>query len=202
MAEKKATMRRQVPARLLAAAGELFSAQGYHGTSMREIADKARVLVGSIYNHFDDKEAIFRAVLRNQRPFGQALDAIADAEGQSAEALLRDAGKRLTATFDSNPGLLNLLFIDMVEFDGKHLLELYDDDYVSRVEMFARRVESADGAIRPLSAESLFHSLLNMVCFAYIVRRRLASAGLGSRTALSDDDFIDIYLHGVSQADR
>jgi hypothetical protein len=90
----------------------------------------------------------------------------------------------------------------MVEFDGKHLLELYDDDYVSRVEMFARRVESADGAIRPLSAESLFHSLLNMVCFAYIVRRRLASAGLGSRTALSDDDFIDIYLHGVSQADR
>jgi AcrR family transcriptional regulator len=121
-------MRRQVPARLLAAAGELFSAQGYHGTSMREIADKARVLVGSIYNHFDDKEAIFRAVLRNQRPFGQALDAIADAEGQSAEDLLRDAGKRLTATFDSNPGLLNLLFIDMVEFDGKHLLELYDDE--------------------------------------------------------------------------
>ncbi|MEP6872628.1 MAG: TetR/AcrR family transcriptional regulator [Anaerolineaceae bacterium] len=37
-------------------ASELFFEQGYHATSMRQIADGADVRVGSLYNHFTNKE--------------------------------------------------------------------------------------------------------------------------------------------------
>lgn len=38
---------------------ELFSENGYHGTSMREIAAAVGIKGSSIYNHFDGKEDIF-----------------------------------------------------------------------------------------------------------------------------------------------
>lgn len=49
--------------RVLDAAAGLFVAQGYAGTTLREIAAAAGIKAGSIYHHFDSKEALFVAVL-------------------------------------------------------------------------------------------------------------------------------------------
>lgn len=50
-------------ARIWDAAIELFWARGYHATSMREIAERARVQAGSLYHHFDSKEALLEEVM-------------------------------------------------------------------------------------------------------------------------------------------
>ena len=42
--------------RIRAAASELFFEQGYHATTVRQIATQAGVRAGSVYNHFDSKE--------------------------------------------------------------------------------------------------------------------------------------------------
>jgi AcrR family transcriptional regulator len=34
---------------------DLFVSQGYHGTSIRQIAQKAGIAFGSVYTHFDGK---------------------------------------------------------------------------------------------------------------------------------------------------
>jgi len=47
---------------LLDAAAELFSSQGFHLTSMRDIAARAEMLPGSIYYHFASKEKLLLAV--------------------------------------------------------------------------------------------------------------------------------------------
>lgn len=39
---------------------------GYEGTSLRKIADKAGVGVGSIYEYFEDKEMIYEAMYENE----------------------------------------------------------------------------------------------------------------------------------------
>src|SRR5258708_29015702 len=57
--EKSERSRRQV----LDAALELFSHQGYRATSVREIAEAAKVSTGNVYHHFPDKEAIFNTLL-------------------------------------------------------------------------------------------------------------------------------------------
>jgi AcrR family transcriptional regulator len=43
---------------ILAAAAELFASDGYTNTSMREVAAASGILAGSLYHHFESKEAI------------------------------------------------------------------------------------------------------------------------------------------------
>ncbi len=47
---------------LLDAAARLFARRGYHATSMRDIAAAAQMLPGSVYYHFDSKDALLLAV--------------------------------------------------------------------------------------------------------------------------------------------
>ena len=50
-------------AEILAIAAELFARKGYQNTTVREIADAAGILSGSLYHHFDSKEAIVGEIL-------------------------------------------------------------------------------------------------------------------------------------------
>jgi TetR/AcrR family transcriptional regulator, cholesterol catabolism regulator len=48
---------------MLQLAGELFAQKGYRATTVREIADAAGILSGSLYHHFDSKESIGDEIL-------------------------------------------------------------------------------------------------------------------------------------------
>src|SRR6478736_1566776 len=48
---------------ILGAAERLFAARGFHGTSMRDVADAADVPVAGVVYHFGRKEALYAAVL-------------------------------------------------------------------------------------------------------------------------------------------
>src|SRR3989442_358111 len=50
-------------ARILEAATRVFSAKGYHGTLVDEIAVEAETSKGGVYFHFPNKQAIFLALL-------------------------------------------------------------------------------------------------------------------------------------------
>jgi AcrR family transcriptional regulator len=49
-------------AKLLAAAIDLFSRNGYHRTQVMDIVTQARVSAGTFYRYFDDKQGIFFAI--------------------------------------------------------------------------------------------------------------------------------------------
>ena len=57
------SMRSQRRAHLVVLAGELFADKGYRATTVREIADAAGILSGSLYHHFDSKESIADEIL-------------------------------------------------------------------------------------------------------------------------------------------
>jgi AcrR family transcriptional regulator len=48
---------------ILTAALDLFSARGFHGTTVRDIAERVGVTVPALYYHHENKEAILEAVL-------------------------------------------------------------------------------------------------------------------------------------------
>ncbi len=50
-------------ARILEAALELFSANGYHGTSMKQLAAAAGVSKGLLFHHFTDKAQLLAALI-------------------------------------------------------------------------------------------------------------------------------------------
>jgi TetR/AcrR family transcriptional regulator, cholesterol catabolism regulator len=48
---------------LLQIAADLFADRGYNATTVRDIADEAGILSGSLYHHFDSKESMLDAIL-------------------------------------------------------------------------------------------------------------------------------------------
>ncbi len=61
--------------RILDAAEDLFAAQGYQGTSLREIAQIAKIREPGLYNHFQGKQDLYSAVLdRALSPMAQAME--------------------------------------------------------------------------------------------------------------------------------
>jgi TetR/AcrR family transcriptional repressor of nem operon len=60
-----------IPERLLAAGLELFLEQGYNGTGIQQITDRARVPKGSFYNHFASKEAFGAAIVDRYADFSE-----------------------------------------------------------------------------------------------------------------------------------
>lgn len=66
--------------RILDAAEELFSERGYHGATLRDVADRVGLRIPSLYNHFAGKEALYAAVLaRGIGPVVALLSELAEA---------------------------------------------------------------------------------------------------------------------------
>ncbi|WP_028644393.1 TetR/AcrR family transcriptional regulator [Nocardioides sp. URHA0020] len=64
---------------LLAIAAGLFAEKGFKNTTVRDIADAAGILSGSLYHHFDSKESMVDEILQTFQTelFGQYEDIIA-----------------------------------------------------------------------------------------------------------------------------
>jgi AcrR family transcriptional regulator len=58
---------------LLTVAADLFATKGYRNTTVRDIADAAGILSGSLYHHFESKEQMVDEILRSFQDdlFGQ-----------------------------------------------------------------------------------------------------------------------------------
>jgi AcrR family transcriptional regulator len=105
---------------ILQAAHDLFIEQGYHGTSMRQIASEADIALGGLYNHFASTEAVFEAVFMVFHPYHQVLPTIQAAQGANLEQLVQDAIQRMVQVIEGRPDFMNLMFIEVVEFKSVH----------------------------------------------------------------------------------
>jgi len=114
---------------ILDAALKLFSHRGYGATSVRDIAEAARLSKGNVYHHFPDKETIFRALLDRyfeamstpDFPFIQAL-----ATGTFPENL-EMLGRAARDTVRDYREYVALIYVDVVEFDGSHIRKFYEE---------------------------------------------------------------------------
>ena len=108
---------------ILDAALDLFSSQGYRGTSIREIAGAAGVSTGNVYHHFPDKETIFQTVLGQywkaiespDFPFNRAL-----ASGTFPDNL-EDLAFAARASVYQYRKYVALIYVDVVELSGSHI---------------------------------------------------------------------------------
>lgn len=84
---------------ILAAALNLFITYGYHGLSMRKIAEAVGVSKAALYYHFQDKEQLFLAVLEAQLDHFERLIGLAMSEEHTARRRIR----RLVSDILSQP---------------------------------------------------------------------------------------------------
>jgi AcrR family transcriptional regulator len=110
-----------VPSRISRAAIALFSRQGYHGTSTREIARLADVSEVTVFRHFERKEDIFLSALRSSfgpvKPRLQLFDR--GFESHAPEDVLPQILSLLVDMATFSPELTKLIAVAFLELHGK-----------------------------------------------------------------------------------
>jgi len=184
---------------IIAAAHTLFVKQGYHGTSMREIAKTAGLALGGIYNHFATKEDIFRAVFVEYHPINYIFPALAQAHGESTEALLRDIARHIIAGLKEDPDFINLLSIDIVEFQGSNASSVLRTRLPALEGVYRQIVSASSNDLRPIPPliflRSFFGLFISYFMTGYILN--LAPELPDEINQNAFDYFIEIFLHGV-----
>jgi AcrR family transcriptional regulator len=109
--------------RILAVAAALFARKGVAATTVREIADEVGILSGSLYHHFESKEAMVDEIISSY---------LEDLRSRYKEVLAREADPR-TRLHD-----LVVASLEVVEAHP-HATEIYQNDvnYLIQYERFA-----------------------------------------------------------------
>jgi len=184
--------------RLLEVAHGLFLKRGFHGTSMRQIAQAAGVAVGGIYNHYPSKEKIFAAVLDAYHPYHTILPALETIEGETVEAFLREASRRIYAgVAGAEANLLPLMFIEVVEFQGRHLKQLVEKIAPSLQE-FIRRFAQRRGQMRSVPSPVMLRTFMSLLVGFFLSEMLLKDSALFQPGRYDwFGGMVDIYLHGI-----
>ena len=77
-AEAQQKVRDQSRKKILNAALEIFAQKGFHASSVDEIARKAKISKGLVYNYFDTKEDLLKQVINEAMQFGDGFMSNAD----------------------------------------------------------------------------------------------------------------------------
>ena len=179
------------------AAIELFMEQGYHATSMRQIAERAGLALGGIYNHFAGKDEIFEAIVIDKHPYKRILPLIMETPGETAEEFLRNAFKVTVTELGANPVYMKLMMIEMVEFNGRHGASMLKEIVPRVLPVFEQMLKVRKG-LRISNPALFLRSFFGMI-ISYFITEMLIANSIISKLMPKDaaDVYIDMYLHGI-----
>ena len=179
------------------AAISLFLEQGYHATSMRQIAKRTGLALGGIYNHFSSKDEIFEAIIIDQHPYKKVLPLILAVEGDTAQEFFGNAFRIVVDELGKQPEFINLMFIEIVEFKGKHGSVMLREIAPKILPVFEKAIKNMKG-LRVTNPAVLMRSFFGMI-ISYFVTEMVISNSVVSKLMPKDstDVYIDIFLNGV-----
>ncbi len=155
-------------------AGQLFAQKGYRATTVREIADAAGILSGSLYHHFDSKESIGDEILSDFMNEILADYRAAVASGSDPRSVLEQIVRSTSRTLVRHRAALTILQNDWSYFSAlprfdylRKALREIEGTWVSQLEQGI-----AQGAFRSDLDPALTYRLLRDVLWIPAAWRR------------------------------
>jgi AcrR family transcriptional regulator len=179
------------------AAVELFMEYGYHATSMRQIAERAGLALGGIYNHFASKDDIFEAIIVDKHPYKRILPLVLEAQGNTADEFLRSAFKIAVTELGKDPAYMKIMLIEMVEFNGKHGAAMLKEIAPKVLPVFEQTLKVRK-ELRVSNPAMFLRSFFGMI-ISYFITEMITTNSVLSNLMPKDamEIYIDIYLHGI-----
>ena len=117
MRQMRETIRETVRVAILDAAEELIARNGLHAAALLQIAKRAGVAVGTLYNYFTDRDALIRGLFESRRATlrPRLLAAISAGSELAFEPRLRRFVRELLEAFESHRSFLK------VAIENEHL---------------------------------------------------------------------------------
>ena len=173
------------------AALQLFTRKGFHGTTVREIADKAGISMGKLYIYYDTKEDIFIDLVHH---LGRKMETIrqqeliplmASLDPDSLKKLAMAIGKVVSENLD----YWRLMYIDVVEFRHKHFIHSFRE-IAGGLRMYANAVIKDSEIEFPAGVDpSLAYTAIYLQFFTYFLAEELF--GAKRHLGMSDEEAID-----------
>lgn len=195
------------PQELLAAALDLFVERGFASTRLEDVAKRAGVSKGTLYLYFENKEDLFKAMVRNSivPVIGDAELSFAEFGGHSADLLrnlIHSWWQRIGATKAS--GIVKLVMAEAGNFP--ELGQFYQDEVVTRGAslirgMLERAIER--GEFRPVNLDQMSQVLVAPMLMLITWKHSLAPCARGDLDPLAFlDTFLDLALGGLLPGER
>lgn len=186
---------------ILGAAEEVFADAGLHAAHMGTIAAKAGVSVGTLYNHFEDREALLAGLLAARRT--DLLGRIDSALAARAGRPLRDRLHGIVDAFLAHCGEHRKFVLVILQREVGRYQHTFPQAWAQKTDTMREVYERLDRemkrgvkerAIRPELADLAAVFFIGMMR-ALIIRDVLLDAG----KALSDesDRLLDAFFGGV-----
>ena len=120
IAERREREKDEVRRKILDAAQELFATEGYERVTMRRIAEAIEYSPTTIYNHFEDKDALVYALC--EEDFSRLLSAIAERPApEDPVEWIRQLGRAYAAFGLQNPNHYRFMFMTAAKFERPHV---------------------------------------------------------------------------------
>jgi len=183
------------------AAVELFMEHGYHATSMRQIAERAGLALGGIYNHFASKEELFEGIIVDKHPYKKILPLILEAQGETAEDFLKNAMRIVITELDREPYYLKLMMIEFVEFDGGHGAAMLKELAPKVLPVFEQVIKVKKN-LRVTNPAVLMRSFFGMVLSYFITQMVISNSVISPLMPKNSMEiYVDLFLHGILKSE-
>jgi AcrR family transcriptional regulator len=191
------------PSELLAAALALFVEKGYAGTRLDDVAARAGVSKGTLYLYFENKEELFKAVVRENivRNIAEAQQLVRTYEGDTAELLaylMREWWHRIGDTPAS--GIPKLVISESGNFP--EIARFYVDEVIDPAHrLLAGVIERGmrRGEFRKVDAETFVRVLIAPLVMLLLWRHSLGPCG---KQPVDPQRYIEIHIENVLRALR
>ncbi|MGL4489844.1 MAG: TetR/AcrR family transcriptional regulator [Rhizobiaceae bacterium] len=138
---------------LIATARQFFTEKGYSETSTPEIASAAGMTRGALYHHFEDKKALFRAVV--EREASDVAKEVEQATTEYSDAITAlIAGSRAWLETMSISGRVHILLIDAPAVLGRKEIDDIDSRNGNRTLREGIRAAILEGSLSVLPIET------------------------------------------------
>ena len=155
-AERRAETRRM----LVAAARRLFAEHGYAATGTPDIVAAAGVTRGALYHHFDDKQALFRAVVEEEHLLlAMSINAASEGEDEPGPVKALIAGSEAFIGAMADPGRRQIMLVDAPAVLGRAAVDEIDARHGLETLVCGLRDAMEAGAIKRLPLVPLAHLL-------------------------------------------
>lgn len=184
---------------VMEAAYELFLEQGYAATSMRQIAERAGLALGGIYNHFSGKEAIFGELILDRHPYHQVLPILLNAPADDPETFVRAAAQAMVDELGRRPDFIKLMLIELVEFNGRNMPKVIErvlPDIIPVIQKFSAQQR----LLRDIPPFIFFRAFIGLFFSYYITDLMIGDTPVIQTQSNALDHFVEIFLHGVLRA--
>jgi AcrR family transcriptional regulator len=194
MPEDKPAAGRQ---RILDQAQRLFSAHGYHGVSIRDIAQASGLSNAVLYYHFGSKRNLYFEVLREHiSTLAHSLQEAGAIDGSCRERLasMAHAYAQMILEYQDT---VQILLRDLAQFDWDEVLQMLPDFQTQVPSAVADVLEDgiASGEVRALDAHRVDILLMGMI--SSLVAFRARQPGVAANLDEDVDLVIDVLFAGI-----